>query len=215
MGRFHPGVYLEEIPSGVQPIEGVSTSTAAFIGKAEMGPMNQAVLVTSQPEFPAKFGTFLNDELSGTLGPPVLQQRRQADVHRAGGGRPGFAASITIKDRKNVPAKTLTDRGIESRGVGQRAGRRDHRRAARSGQRIHHHGVSQPQRPEPAASTADARDHPEPEHGSERGQFRGDRSCQDTSKYITATVDPANQATAAAGDEPRADRFQSATAPTC
>ncbi len=27
-----PGVYIEEIPSGVHPITGVATSTAAFIG---------------------------------------------------------------------------------------------------------------------------------------------------------------------------------------
>ena len=29
----YPGVYIEEVPSGVRPIESASTSTAAFIGK--------------------------------------------------------------------------------------------------------------------------------------------------------------------------------------
>ena len=28
---LHPGVYVEEIPSGSRPIEGVATSVAAFI----------------------------------------------------------------------------------------------------------------------------------------------------------------------------------------
>src|SRR5471030_2715920 len=107
MGRFHPGVYLEEIPSGVQPIEGVSTSTAAFIGKAEMGPMNQAVLVTSQPEFSTRFGTFLNDSF---LAHSVLQffnngGTRTYIVRVAGTGFQ--TASITLKDRKTVSAKTL------------------------------------------------------------------------------------------------------------
>ena len=32
MAFQHPGVFIQEVPSGVQPIEGVSTSTAAFIG---------------------------------------------------------------------------------------------------------------------------------------------------------------------------------------
>jgi phage tail sheath protein FI len=35
MERLHPGVYIQEVPSGVRPIEGVSTSTAAFVGTTE------------------------------------------------------------------------------------------------------------------------------------------------------------------------------------
>ena len=34
----YPGVYIQEISSGVRPIEVASTSTAAFVGLAEMGP---------------------------------------------------------------------------------------------------------------------------------------------------------------------------------
>jgi phage tail sheath protein FI len=29
--RLHPGVYVEEVPSEVRPIEGAGTSTAAFV----------------------------------------------------------------------------------------------------------------------------------------------------------------------------------------
>ena len=32
-----PGVYIEEIEIGAKPIEGVSTSTAAFLGETERG----------------------------------------------------------------------------------------------------------------------------------------------------------------------------------
>src|SRR5690349_509940 len=31
-----PGVYVEEVPSGSKPIEGVGTSTAAFVGEAPL-----------------------------------------------------------------------------------------------------------------------------------------------------------------------------------
>ena len=32
--RRSPGVYIEEIPAGARPIEGVGTSTAGFVGTA-------------------------------------------------------------------------------------------------------------------------------------------------------------------------------------
>ena len=32
--RQYPGVYIEEVPAGSRPIEGVGTSTAAFVGKS-------------------------------------------------------------------------------------------------------------------------------------------------------------------------------------
>ena len=38
----YPGVYIEEIPSGVRTITGVATSITAFIGKALRGPTDQA-----------------------------------------------------------------------------------------------------------------------------------------------------------------------------
>ena len=34
----YPGVYVEEVSGGVRPIQAASTSTAAFVGLAEMGP---------------------------------------------------------------------------------------------------------------------------------------------------------------------------------
>ena len=39
----YPGVYIEEIPSGVRTIVGVSTSVTVFIGYFTRGPMNKAV----------------------------------------------------------------------------------------------------------------------------------------------------------------------------
>ena len=51
-----PGVYVEEIPSASKPIEGVSTSIAAFIGIAPFGPVNTPVQVSSWGQFERTFG---------------------------------------------------------------------------------------------------------------------------------------------------------------
>lgn len=52
----YPGVYVQEVPSGVRTIAGVSTSTALFMGAAAAGPMNEATLCTSYSEFRDAFG---------------------------------------------------------------------------------------------------------------------------------------------------------------
>ena len=52
----YPGVYIEEIPGGGHPITGVSTSIAAFIGRARRGPVNTPVMVRSFAEFERTFG---------------------------------------------------------------------------------------------------------------------------------------------------------------
>lgn len=50
-----PGVFIEEIERGPKPIEGVGTSTAAFLGETERGP-TQPRLVTSVGEYNRLFG---------------------------------------------------------------------------------------------------------------------------------------------------------------
>ena len=68
-----PGVYVEEVPSGIKPIAGVGTSTAGFIGAvaddvgmpalpgpagghAQLVPEHQARLITSWEAFVQAFG---------------------------------------------------------------------------------------------------------------------------------------------------------------
>src|SRR2546428_4070523 len=53
---IYPGVYIEEVPIGVHPIEGVATSTTGFVGKAAHGELGEAVRVTSFVEFEQAFG---------------------------------------------------------------------------------------------------------------------------------------------------------------
>jgi uncharacterized protein len=56
MPEYHyPGVYIEEIERGPRPIEGVPTSTAAFIGETEKGPLTPQ-LVTSYADYQRTFG---------------------------------------------------------------------------------------------------------------------------------------------------------------
>jgi Bacteriophage tail sheath protein len=52
----YPGVYIEEIPSGVRTITGVATSITAFIGRAERGPVNEPTTITSFGDYERTFG---------------------------------------------------------------------------------------------------------------------------------------------------------------
>src|SRR5512139_2851193 len=51
-----PGVYIEEIPSGVRTITGVATSIAAFVGWANKGPTDRAQRILSWPDYERQFG---------------------------------------------------------------------------------------------------------------------------------------------------------------
>jgi phage tail sheath protein FI len=52
----YPGVYIQEIPSGVRTISGVATSITAFTGWAKQGPTTQAQLILSWSDFERQFG---------------------------------------------------------------------------------------------------------------------------------------------------------------
>ena len=61
----YPGVYVEEISSGVRTITGVATSITAFIGRALRGPVDKAVIVNSFGDFESRFGSLWNDASLG------------------------------------------------------------------------------------------------------------------------------------------------------
>jgi hypothetical protein len=54
----YPGVYIEEIPSGVRTITGVATSITTFIGWAPKGPTKYAGRVQSWADFERLYGGF-------------------------------------------------------------------------------------------------------------------------------------------------------------
>ena len=61
----YPGVYVEEIPSGVRTITGVATSIAAFAGWAPQGPTDSAGLVLSWADFVRQYRALARDPSSG------------------------------------------------------------------------------------------------------------------------------------------------------
>src|SRR5215210_7445004 len=58
----YPGVYIEERPSGVRTIAGVSTSVTAFVGEAAKGPADTPVRVFSVSEYIRTFGPLLDQD---------------------------------------------------------------------------------------------------------------------------------------------------------
>lgn len=52
----YPGVYIEEVPSKVHTINGVSTADTAFVDCFCRGPMKESVRITSLAEFRSVFG---------------------------------------------------------------------------------------------------------------------------------------------------------------
>jgi phage tail sheath protein FI len=73
-----PGVFIEEIERGPRPIEGVATSTAAFLGETERGPTRPR-LVTSFNEYRRYFG--------GTFGPDKFLPYAASGFFENGGRR--------------------------------------------------------------------------------------------------------------------------------
>ncbi|MFG6491285.1 phage tail sheath family protein [Microbacterium sp. P03] len=61
----YPGVYVEEVPGGFRPIAGVSTSVAAFVGRASRGPIESPVTVTSFGDFERTFGGLWRESALG------------------------------------------------------------------------------------------------------------------------------------------------------
>ena len=51
-----PGVYIEEVPSGVRTITGVPTSITAFLGRTLRGETDEPVLINSFSDFQRQFG---------------------------------------------------------------------------------------------------------------------------------------------------------------
>lgn len=52
----YPGVYIEEIPSGVRTITGVATSITAFVGRAARGPVSEPAPIFNFGDFERQFG---------------------------------------------------------------------------------------------------------------------------------------------------------------
>ncbi|MFC8681530.1 phage tail sheath family protein [Microbacterium ureisolvens] len=80
---LYPGVYVEETPSGVRPIAGVSTSDTAFVDFFARGAVDRAVRITSWGDFEREFGGLdLNSEASYAVQQYYLNGGRVAWIVR-------------------------------------------------------------------------------------------------------------------------------------
>src|SRR5216110_1626144 len=103
----YPGVYIEEIPSGVHTIVGVATSITAFLGKAPRGPANRAVHILSPKDYDRRFGGLSADsEMSYAVSQFFLNGGTEAWVVRL--AKNAKAASVTLKDGSATPKDVLT-----------------------------------------------------------------------------------------------------------
>lgn len=91
--RLHPGVYVEEVSGGVRPIEGVGTSTAAFVGETARGIPGEAQFLTGFAEFERAFGGHQPGE-AGLLAQAV-------DAFFAAGGKRAYAVRVLPADAEH------------------------------------------------------------------------------------------------------------------
>ncbi|PSQ19197.1 phage tail protein [Halobacteriales archaeon QS_8_69_26] len=92
-----PGVYVEEVDAGAKAVEGVSTSTAAFLGPTERGPVEPR-LVTSWGQFTRIYGKSPGSNLDVAV-----------DGFFKNGGARAYITRVTPDDPDDVAKATVTD----------------------------------------------------------------------------------------------------------
>jgi phage tail sheath protein FI len=106
-----PGVYIEEIPSGVHTITGVATSIAAFVDTFERGPVNYAVQLLSLTDFENIMGGLdTTSEASYAIQQFFLNGGTECYAVRVGYPPPlqTPAASIDVLDKPAGGARSFT-----------------------------------------------------------------------------------------------------------
>ena len=100
----YPGVYIQEVPSGVRAIAGVETSVTAFVGYTRRGPTNEPVQIFSFADFERRFGGLdLDSELSYAVSHFFLNGGAKAWIVRVAAG----AAAAAIDLATNIAGAPL------------------------------------------------------------------------------------------------------------
>jgi phage tail sheath protein FI len=102
----YPGVYIEERPSGVRTITGVSTSVTAFVGACGFGDVNRPVRVTSIADYQRRFGPPVSaaEPMGHMVGHYFTNGGSEAIIVRVAGTG---AAAATATLQEATPADTL------------------------------------------------------------------------------------------------------------
>jgi hypothetical protein len=95
----YPGVYIEEIPSGVHTIVGVPTSVTAFVGRSAKGPVNEPTTCFGYADFVRFFGPAGSDQ--NRL--PFNMSHAVQDFFMNGGGE---AIIVRLTEETPTPAPT-------------------------------------------------------------------------------------------------------------
>jgi phage tail sheath protein FI len=97
----YPGVYIQEVSSGVRTIAGVATSITAFVGNFSQGPTDRAVRVLNFSEFEQVYGG-LNSRSEASYAIYQFFQNGGAEawISRAvsSGTKPAETASVQLSD---------------------------------------------------------------------------------------------------------------------
>ena len=102
----YPGVYIEEIPSGVRTITGVATSITAFIGNAPRGPVNEPTIINNFSDFERLFGgLWVESMMSYAVLDFYLNGGSQAIIVRLVNGV--SAASLALRTAGSPPHDVL------------------------------------------------------------------------------------------------------------
>ena len=116
----YPGVYVQEVPSGVRTIAGVSTSVGMFIGASKKGPMFSPVRCVNYSAFRDKFG---EDSSAGSLAQYVklffLNGGTDCYVTRIAQG--ASASTVTLQNEAGVVSLVLTAKDLGVAGESIRA----------------------------------------------------------------------------------------------
>jgi phage tail sheath protein FI len=125
----YPGVYIEEIPSGVRTIIGVATSIGAFVDYFPAGPINKAVQILNYASFNKQFGSSdpsgldARSEASYAIQQFFLNGGTEAYVVRVGSGTAANAttkASVGVGDGTGAAAFVVSAQSEGSWGANLR-----------------------------------------------------------------------------------------------
>ena len=116
----YPGVYIEELPSGVRTIVGVSTSVAAFVDSFPRGLRDEAVQIFNMSDFEAEYGG-LDRDSPGSFGVQQFFQNggSQAWVVRVLQG--GSVATAMLRDQPQAAGTAVLQVGAGRRIRGEAA----------------------------------------------------------------------------------------------
>jgi len=97
----YPGVYIEEIPSGVRTITGVATSITAFVGRCLKGPVNEPITIHNWGDYERIFGGLWQEsKLSFAVQDFFMNGGGQAVIVRL--FRPGLTGEAKIAPSKKT-----------------------------------------------------------------------------------------------------------------